>query len=225
MAFGVGGIEAVEPVADGQAHGVAGVGRRTLVEQAGGEPIHLGICRDDLGDIKRGIARAREARADVLVTLGGASVGDHDLLRPALAGEGMTPGFWRIAMRPGKPLIFGRLDEAFVLGLPGNPVSSYICALLFLVPLLRALQGDLAAGEDKTEGALLGVDMPANKGRRDYLRASLSKDAQGRLVATPLPLQDSSLLSELAEARALLIREVDAPPAKAGEPCRILRLP
>jgi molybdopterin molybdotransferase len=196
-----------------------------LVEQAGGEPIHLGICRDDLGDIKRGIARAREARADVLVTLGGASVGDHDLLRPALAGEGMTPGFWRIAMRPGKPLIFGRLDEAFVLGLPGNPVSSYICALLFLVPLLRALQGDLAAGEDKTEGALLGVDMPANKGRRDYLRASLSKDAQGRLVATPLPLQDSSLLSELAEARALLIREVDAPPAKAGEPCRILRLP
>ena len=161
----------------------------------------------------------------MLVTLGGASVGDHDLLRPALAGEGMTPGFWRIAMRPGKPLIFGRLDEAFVLGLPGNPVSSYICALLFLVPLLRALQGDLAAGEDKTEGALLGVDMPANKGRRDYLRASLSKDAQGRLVATPLPLQDSSLLSELAEARALLIREVDAPPAKAGEPCRILRLP
>ncbi len=203
-----------------------------LVDAAGGEPIHLGICRDDLADIKRGIARAREARADVLVTLGGASVGDHDLLRPALAGEGMTPGFWRIAMRPGKPLIFGRLPlgearlgEAFVLGLPGNPVSSYICALLFLVPLLRALQGDPAAGEDRTEGALLGADMPANKGRRDYLRARLSKDAQGRLVATPLPLQDSSLLSELAEARALLIREIDAPGAKAGEPCRILRLP
>jgi len=196
-----------------------------LVEQAGGEPIHLGICRDDLADLKRGIGRAREARADVLVTLGGASVGDHDLLRPALAGEGMTPGFWRIAMRPGKPLIFGRLDEAFVLGLPGNPISSYVCALLFLVPLLRALQGDPAAGGDKSEGALLGVDMPANKGRRDFPRARLSKDPLGRLVATPLPLQDSSLLSELAEARALLIREVDAPPAKAGEPCRILRLP
>ncbi len=134
---------------------------------------------DDLSELKRGIARAREARADVLVTLGGASVGDHDLLRPALAGEGMTPGFWRIAMRPGKPLIFGRLDEAFVLGLPGNPVASYVCALLFLVPLLRALQGDPAAGEDKTEGALLGVDLPANKGRRDYLRATLSKDAAG----------------------------------------------
>ena len=196
-----------------------------LVEQAGGEPIHLGICRDDLADLKRGIGRAREARADVLVTLGGASVGDHDLLRPALAGEGMTPGFWRIAMRPGKPLIFGRLDEAFVLGLPGNPISCYVCALLFLVPLLRALQGDLAAGEDRTEAALLGVDMPANKGRRDFPRARLSKDAVGRLIATPLPLQDSSLLSELAEARALLIREIDAPPAKAGEPCRILRLP
>jgi len=196
-----------------------------LVEQAGGEPIHLGICRDDLADLKRGIGRAREARADVLVTLGGASVGDHDLLRPALAGEGMTPGFWRIAMRPGKPLIFGRLDEAFVLGLPGNPISSYVCALLFLVPLLRALQGDPAAGGDKSEGALLGVDMPANKGRRDFPRARLSKDPLGRLVATPLPLQDSSLLSELAEARALLIREVDAPLAKAGEPCRILLLP
>ncbi|MGA3063443.1 MAG: gephyrin-like molybdotransferase Glp [Methylocystis sp.] len=196
-----------------------------LVEQAGGEPIHLGICRDDFADLKRGIGRARDARADVLVTLGGASVGDHDLLRPALAGEGMTPGFWRIAMRPGKPLIFGRLDEAFVLGLPGNPISSYVCALLFLVPLLRALQGDPAAGADKTEGALLGVDMPANKGRRDFPRARLSKDPLGRLVATPLPLQDSSLLSELAGAQALLIREVDAPPAKAGEPCRILRLP
>ncbi len=196
-----------------------------LVEQAGGEPIHLGIHRDDLADLKRGIARAREARADVLVTLGGASVGDHDLLRPALAGEGMTPGFWRIAMRPGKPLIFGRLGGTFVLGLPGNPISSYICALVFLVPLLRALQGDPTAGEDKTEGALLGVDMPANKGRRDFLRARLSKDALGRTIATPLPLQDSSLLSELARAQALLIREVDAPPAKVGEPCRIFRLP
>jgi molybdopterin molybdotransferase len=196
-----------------------------VVEQAGGEPIYLGIHRDDLSDLKRGIARAREARADVLVTLGGASVGDHDLLRPALAGEGMTPGFWRIAMRPGKPLIFGRLGEAFVLGLPGNPVASYVCALVFLVPLLRALQGDRAAGEDKTEGALLGVDLPANKGRRDYLRARLSRDAQGRTVATPLPSQDSSLLSELARAQALLIREIDAPPAKAGEPCRIFRLP
>jgi molybdopterin molybdotransferase len=196
-----------------------------IVERAGGEPICLGIHRDDLADLKRGIARAREVRADVLVTLGGASVGDHDLLRPALAAEGMALGFWRIAMRPGKPLIFGRLGEVFVLGLPGNPVSSFICALVFVAPLLRALQGDPSAREDKTEGALLGVDAPANKGRRDYSRATLSQDMQGRTVVTPLPLQDSSLLSELARSQALLIREIGAPPAKAGEPCRILRLP
>jgi len=195
-----------------------------LVEQAGGEALYLGIFRDDLADLQRGLALAKAARADVLVTLGGASVGDHDLLRPALAGAGMTPGFWRIAMRPGKPLIFGRLGEAFVLGLPGNPVSSYVCALLFLTPLLRALQGDPQAGADKTEGALLGVDLPANKARRDFLRAKLSQDAQGRLIATPQPLQDSSLLTELAQSQALLIREIGAPAGLAGDPCRILRL-
>ncbi len=194
-----------------------------LVEEAGGEAIYLGIFRDDLADLQRGLALAKAARADVLVTLGGASVGDHDLLRPALAGEGMTPGFWRIAMRPGKPLIFGRLDQSFVLGLPGNPVSSYVCALVFLAPLLRALQGDPTAGADKTEAALLGTDLPANKSRRDFLRAKLSQDAQGRLVATPQPLQDSSLLTELAQSQALLIREIGAPAGLAGDPCRVLR--
>ncbi|MGA8171034.1 MAG: gephyrin-like molybdotransferase Glp [Methylocystis sp.] len=195
-----------------------------VVAQFGGEAVGLGIFRDDLADLRRGLALARETRADVLVTLGGASVGDHDLLRPALAAEGMTPGFWRIAMRPGKPLIFGRLRETFVLGLPGNPVACYVCALIFLAPLLRALQGDPTAGEDRTESALLGVELPANKGRRDFLRASLSKDALGRVVATPLPLQDSSMLTELARSQALLIREIGAPPARAGDPCRILRL-
>lgn len=195
-----------------------------FVAQAGGEAIDLGIFRDDLADLERGFGCARAAQADVLVTLGGASVGDHDLLRPALAKEGMTLEFWRIAMRPGKPLIFGRLGEAYVLGLPGNPVASYVCALIFLVPLLRALQGDPAAGGDKSEAALLGAALPANKGRRDFLRAKLAKDTEGRLVATPQPLQDSSLLTELVGAQALLIREIDAPAARAGDPCRILRL-
>ncbi len=195
-----------------------------IVEAAGGEAIELGIFRDDLTDLKRGLTQAREARADVLVTLGGASVGDHDLLRPALASEGMTLDFWRIAMRPGKPLIFGRLGEAFVLGLPGNPVASYVCALVFLAPLLRALQGDPTAGGDKTEGAVLGCDLPANKGRRDFMRATLMQDALGHLVARPQPLQDSSLLTELVRSQALLLREIDAPAAKAGDPCRILRL-
>ena len=200
-------------------HAVAGI-----VDQAGGEAIYLGIFHDDLTDLQRGLSLAREAHADVLVTLGGASVGDHDLLRPALANEGMTLGFWRIAMRPGKPLVFGRLDQSFVLGLPGNPVASYVCALVFLAPLLRALQGDPTAGDDRTEDALLGADLPANKARRDFLRARLARNSQGRLIATPQLLQDSSLLTELARSQALLLREIGAPAAKAGEPCRILRL-
>ncbi|QGM46973.1 gephyrin-like molybdotransferase Glp [Methylocystis heyeri] len=195
-----------------------------FAESAGAEVIDLGIFRDDLADLKRGLAQARESRADVLVTLGGASVGDHDLLRPALAAEGMTLDFWRIAMRPGKPLIFGRLGEAFVLGLPGNPVASFVCALVFLAPLLRALQGDPEAGADKSERALLGVDLPANKARRDFMRAALSEDSAGRLIATPQPLQDSSLLTELVRSQALLLREIGAPAAGAGDPCRILRL-
>ncbi len=196
-----------------------------IAEDAGAEVVDLGIFRDDLRELERGIGLARHAGADVLVTLGGASVGDHDLLRPALARQGMTLDFWKIAMRPGKPLISGRLGAAHILGLPGNPVASVVCALVFLAPLLRALQGDPAAAADRTETAIAGADLPANKGRRDYMRARLSRDAAGRLVATPLPMQDSSLLTELAQSQALLIREPGAPPASAGSPCRIMRLP
>jgi len=192
---------------------------------AGAEVLDLGIFRDELPELERGIDAARAARADVLVTLGGASVGDRDLLRPALAAQGMSLDFWRIAMRPGKPLIHGALGDMHILGLPGNPVAAYVCALVFLAPLLRALQGDPNAGADRTESALAGADLPANKGRRDFLRAALSTDSGGRLVATPQPLQDSSLLTELVRSQALLIRDAGASPAKAGESCRILRLP
>ena len=195
-----------------------------LVAQAGGEAVDLGIFRDDLVDLARGLQLARTSGADVIVTIGGASVGDHDLLRQALSAQGMSLDFWRIAMRPGKPLIFGRLGDAFVLGLPGNPAASFVCALLFLAPLIRALLGDPSAGADKSEIATLGVDLPANKARRDYMRAGLARDAAGWLVATPQPLQDSSLLTELVASQALLIREIGAPAAKAGDPCRIMRL-
>ncbi|HXY56950.1 MAG TPA: gephyrin-like molybdotransferase Glp [Methylocystis sp.] len=195
-----------------------------LVAQAGGEAVDLGIFRDDLVDLARGLQLARTSGADVIVTIGGASVGDHDLLRQALSAQGMSLDFWRIAMRPGKPLIFGRLGDAFVLGLPGNPAASFVCALLFLAPLIRALLGDPSAGADKSEIATLGVDLPANKARRDYMRAGLARDAAGWLVATPQPLQDSSLLTELVASQALLIREIGAPAAQAGDPCRIMRL-
>ena len=149
-------------------------------------------------------------------SLGGASVGDHDLLRPALAHQGMALDFWKIAMRPGKPLIHGSLGQTHILGLPGNPVAAYVCALVFLAPLLRALQGDPAAAADRTETVLSGADLPANKGRRDYMRAQLSTDPQGRLMATPQPLQDSSLLTELQQSQALLIREPHAPALAAA---------
>ncbi|MCC3244180.1 molybdopterin molybdotransferase MoeA [Methylocystis sp. WRRC1] len=195
-----------------------------IAEDAGAEIIDLGLFRDDIGELERGIALAREAKADILVTLGGASVGDHDLLRPALARQGMTLDFWRIAMRPGKPLIHGALGDMRILGLPGNPVASIVCAMVFLAPLVRALQGDPRAGEDKTEAAVAGADLPANKGRRDYMRARLTTGADGRLIATPQPMQDSSLLTELTQSQALLIREAGAPPLPAGAPCRIWRL-
>jgi len=195
-----------------------------IAEDAGAEVIDLGVFRDDIVQLERGVGLAREAKADILVTLGGASVGDHDLLRPALARQGMTLDFWRIAMRPGKPLISGRLGDAHILGLPGNPVASIVCAMIFLAPLIRALQGDPRAGEDRTETALAGADLPANKGRRDYMRARLTTNPDGRLVATPQPMQDSSLLTELTQSQALLIREPGAPPLPAGSPCRIWRL-
>jgi len=194
-----------------------------LVAEAGGAPIDLGIFRDDLADLQRALGLARQAKADVIVTLGGASVGDRDLLRPALEKEGMTLDFWRIAMRPGKPLIFGRLGDALVLGLPGNPVAAFVCGLLFLRPLLRALQGDPEAEADRTEIVALGSDLPANKTRRDYLRARLTWNSDGQIVATPQPLQDSSLLTELAHSQALIVREIGEGPAEAGDPCRILR--
>jgi molybdopterin molybdotransferase len=141
----------------------------------------------------------------------------------ALARRGMQLGFWRIAMRPGKPLIFGRLGAMRILGLPGNPVSSIVCATLFLTPLVRALQGDPRAGEDPTEAAVLGADVPANDGRQDYVRARLVPSPDGPRVV-PSGRQDSSMLRTLAEADCLLVREPNAPAAAAGSPCRILSL-
>ena len=192
-------------------------------EQAGAEKIDLGIAADTMEALASAIEAARTAKADVLVTLGGASVGDHDLVQSALTREGMELGFWRIAMRPGKPLMHGRLGDTHVLGLPGNPVSAIVCGVLFLLPLVRALSGDPTAGGDRTEAARLAVDLKANDERQDYLRGKVSGGGD-RPVVTPVGLQDSSLLRRLAEADVLIIRAPHAPAAKAGDTCRILRL-
>ena len=201
-----------------------GLALAALGQEAGAETIDLGIAADDIGALRDAVGRARTAGADLLVTLGGASVGDHDLVQAALGAEGMELGFWRVALRPGKPLMHGRLGPMLVIGLPGNPVSSIVCGLLFVVPALRALLGDARAGEDRSEPALLGRDMPENDARQDYLRARLETGPDRLPVVHPETRQDSSMLSVLGASEALLIRPPHARPARAGDPCRIIRL-
>jgi molybdopterin molybdotransferase len=193
-----------------------------LASREGAAVTDLGIARDSLDDIAARIRQARDSGADILLTSGGASVGDHDLVQRALTGEGLDLSFWRVALRPGRPMMHGRLGDMHVLGVPGNPVSSYVCAFLFLAPLIRKLSGR-ADIEQAAEEALLGRDMPANDERADYIRATLEPGPQGP-VATPLPDQDSSLMAPLAKADCLLIRPPGAPAAAAGSPCVILKL-
>jgi molybdopterin molybdotransferase len=193
-----------------------------LARLNGAEVHELGIVRDRVEDIAAAVRHARQLNADILVTTGGASVGEHDLVQRALAKEGLELSFWRVALRPGRPMMHGRLEGMQVLGVPGNPVSSYVCSFLFLVPLIRTLAGrqDIA---HLPENARLGSDLPANDERADYLRATLQPGPNGPLV-TPLPAQDSSLMAPLAKADCLLIREPHAPAAPAGSDCVILKL-
>jgi molybdopterin molybdotransferase len=195
-----------------------------LARQEGAEVSDLGIARDTLADTVAAIQDARRRKVDVLVTMGGASVGDYDFVQKALSAEGMDLSFWKIAMRPGRPLMHGRLNGIHVLGLPGNPVSAFVCAFLFLVPLLRTLTGRTDVMHP-VEQALLGCDLAENDERADYLRASLSRSPRGAPVATPFPAQDSSITRVLAEAECLVLREPHAPKAPAGSPCVILKLP
>lgn len=193
-----------------------------LIRQEGGEPVDLGIVPDKLDAIVAAIREARKLEIDILVTLGGASVGDHDLIAPALAADGIAIAFHRMAMRPGRPMLLGVAGPLRVLGLPGNPVSSFVCAFLFLIPLLRKIQGrtDLIP---ETETALLGRAVDANDHRQDFLRAKFSHNAEGRLIATPFKLQDSSMLAVLHAADGLIVRPPHAPAAAEGAPCGVLR--
>jgi molybdopterin molybdotransferase len=193
-----------------------------LARNAGAEVHDLGIARDKVDDIAAAVRSARDCGADVLVTSGGASVGEHDLVQRALKSEGLDLSFWRVALRPGRPMMHGRLGAMHVLGVPGNPVSAYVCAFLFLTPLIGRLTGRSDAPY-APEPARLGRDLPANDERQDYLRATLEHGADG-LVATPMLNQDSSLMAPLANAGCLLIREPHAPAASSGSRCVILKL-
>jgi molybdopterin molybdotransferase len=195
-----------------------------LMRAEGAEVVDLGIVPDRFEDSVAAVRRARREDADVLVTTGGASVGDYDLVQQAFAAEGMALSFWKVAMRPGRPLMHGRLGAIHVLGLPGNPVSSYVCCFLFAVPLLRRLAGRSDVGIT-TEQALLGADLPANDARADYMRATLSTNAAGDSVATPFPLQDSSTMGRLASADCLVIRQPNAAAVPKGALCTIVKLP
>jgi len=210
-----------DPVGPAQIIGSNGIGLAALVRTFGGEPVNLGIARDTLDDLDRAIEAA--LGFDMLVTSGGASVGERDLVQTALAQRGMQLDFWKIAMRPGKPLMFGSLGALRVLGLPGNPVSTIVTALLFLKPAIERMLG-LSGVEAAREVALLGKDMPANDTRQDYVRARLVTNADGRRVATPFAPQDSSMLSLIARADCLIVRKPHAPEAKAGDTVDIIPL-
>jgi molybdopterin molybdotransferase len=184
------------------------IGSSALVRDAGIVPDRLDLLVDAL----------RQAEADIIVTIGGASVGDHDLVRPALAELGAALDFWRIAMRPGKPLLAGRMGDVIVLGLPGNPSSAFVTAHLFLLPLIAHLAG-ARTPLPEVEPAILASPLPAVGGRDDYVRAEY---AQGRVRA--LSNQDSGALATLARANALIVRPAGAPAASVDENVDILRI-
>lgn len=198
-------------------------GLAAFVEDRAGVVIASRLLPDLIDEIRAAIRAASEDGADVICLVGGASVGDHDLTHAALTAEGAGIGFWKIAMRPGKPMMYGRLKGRHVVGLPGNPVSAMACALLYLGPLLARLGGV----RDPLPPALSGVcgcDLPANDFRQDHLRAHLRHAADGTAIVTPDPVQDSSVQSAMARSTVLLLRPAHAPAARAGEPCTYFTL-
>ena len=210
-----------EPVGRNQIVSSSGIAVAALVRGWGGEPMLFDIARDNAALIQSRIAAG--AQHDLLITLGGASVGDHDLVQDALKAQGFAMDFWKIAMRPGKPLMFAAKDRARVLGLPGNPVSTMVCALLFMKPAMDRMLGQ-AGDLVGTVPARLAVDLKMNDQREDYVRSTLSRAADGSLTVTPHPVQDSSMLSVLAESSAFLVRPAHDPARKAGETAQVVDL-
>ncbi|TMJ24662.1 MAG: molybdopterin molybdotransferase MoeA [Alphaproteobacteria bacterium] len=210
-----------EPIGRNQIISSSGIAVAALVRAWGGEPTLFEIAPDERGVTEQAIVAG--AQHDMLITLGGASVGDHDLVQDSLKAQGFAMDFWRIAMRPGKPLMFAAKDRARVLGLPGNPVSTMVCALLFLKPAMDRMLGQ-AGNLPATTPALLAVDVKQNDQREDYVRALARRQPDGSLLVEPHKIQDSSMLSVLSWCNALLVRPPHDPARKAGEAVQIIDL-
>ncbi len=185
-----------------------------MLERAGADARLLGIAADTLESLHSHLDQA--ANADVLITIGGASVGDHDLVSPALQAAGFSLDFWKIAMRPGKPLMFAHKGPQRAIGLPGNPVSSIICTAIFILPLIASLSGRQPKSGELTQ-ARLTQPLTKNGPRQHYMRAKLDTSTNGEPQVTPARSQDSSLLSVLAGSNTLIVREPHAPALNAGE--------
>ncbi len=212
-------LPGMKPTADqivsSNSHAIA-----AMAQHLGADVVNFGIVPDNLKATERAIARA--SKADILLTTGGASVGDHDYVQEALKNSGVKIDFWKIAMRPGKPFMYGRRKGQHVLGLPGNPVSALVCARLFLKPLIDALLG-LPVSDDLVE-ARLGATMKENDTRQDYVRATLREAPDGSRTVTPFSRQDSSMQRTFREADALIVRPPHAPAASQGDVVKIIRL-
>nr|WP_284739432.1 gephyrin-like molybdotransferase Glp [Rhizobium sp. CG5] len=197
-------------------------GIAALARQNGADVLDLGIVADKPEAIAEAIERATRAKADILVTLGGASVGDHDLVQSTLIACGMQLDFWKIAMRPGKPLMVGSLGDMRVLGLPGNPVSSMVCALLFLEPLLARMTRLTPLPRDAV--AITTTVLAANDKRQDFLRARLGRDEAGALVVTSYGKQDSSMMKIFAQSDCLIVRPPHGESVEIGAAVPVLLL-
>ena len=220
IAFAATGDELSRPGEDRKQGGVVAssvYGLSALIRRWGGEPRDLGIMPDEA----RAIAPLAKEPCDLLMTLGGASVGDHDLVRTALGSEGLVLDFWKIAMRPGKPLIFGKIGSTPFLGLPGNPVSTLVCAQLFLRPAIMAMLGRRT--ETVLRPARLAGTLGPNDARQDYVRASCAW-REGQLWAKAFPVQDSSGLKVFSESDALIVRPPHAPALSDGAAIELLPL-
>jgi molybdopterin molybdotransferase len=211
-----------DPIGPHQIVSSNSLGLGAIIATCGGIAVQLGNAPDDSATLRRIAAAARGV--DLLVTTGGASVGEHDLVREALAADGFELDFWQIAMRPGKPLMVGRYHGVPMLGLPGNPVSTCVCALLFLMPAIEKLSGVAATGAAAAT-ARLGAALSANDRRQDYLRARLARGADGGDEVFAFEVQDSSMMRLLAEADCLIVRPPHAAAAAAGENVPIIRFP